>query len=102
MDAASRGLLEGWIAGVLQRPQCHCGVFVGDDGRAFGPRARPWDSPDVLVTGEVLDDALVLELGDGAMLIDAVGSVEPGDHPWGAGLRVTGVVAGSPCEIWLV
>ena len=102
MDAASRGLLEGWISGVLQRPQCHCGVFIGDDGRAFGPRAHPWDSPDVLVTGEVVDDALVLELSDGAMLIDGVGGVEPGDHPWGAGLRVTGVVAGSPCEIWLV
>jgi hypothetical protein len=102
VDAASRGLLEGWISGVLQRPQSHCGVFVGDDGRAFGPRAHPWDSPDVLVTGEVVDDALVLELSDGAMLIDGVGGVEPGDHPWGAGLRVTGVVAGSPCEIWLV
>lgn len=102
MDAASRGLLEGWISGVLQRPQCHCGVFVGGDGRAFGPRAHPWDSPDVLVTGEVVDDALVLELSDGAMLIDGVGGVEPGDHPWGTGLRVTGVVAGSPCEIWLV
>jgi len=102
VDAASRGLLEGWIAGVLQRPQCHCGVFVGDDGRAFGPRAHPWDSPDVLVTGEVVDGALVLQLGDGAMLIDRVSSVEPGDHPWGASLRVTGAVAGSPCEIWLV
>lgn len=102
MDAASRSLLEGWIAGVLQRPQCHCGVFVGDDGRAFGPRAHPWDSPDVLVTGDVVDDALVLGLGDGAMLIDNVDSVEPGDHPWGAGLRVTGAVAGSPREIWLV
>jgi hypothetical protein len=102
VDAASRGLLEGWISGVLQRPQCHCGVFVGDDGRAFGPRAHPWDSPDVLVTGEVVDDALVLGLSDGAMLIDGVSSVEPGDHPWGTGLRVTGAVAGTPCEIWLV
>ena len=102
MDAASRGLLEGWIAGVLQRPQCHCGVFVGDDGRAFGPRAHPWDSPDVLVTGEVVDDALVLGLSDGAMRIDGVDRVELGDHPWGASLRVTGAVAGSPCEIWLV
>jgi hypothetical protein len=56
----------------------------------------------VLVTGEVVDDALVLELSDGAMLIDSVCGVEPADHPWGAGLRVRGAVAGSPCEIWLV
>jgi hypothetical protein len=56
----------------------------------------------VLVTGEVADDALVLALSDGAMLIDAVGSVEPGDHPWGAGLRVTGAIDGTACEIWLV
>jgi hypothetical protein len=102
VDAASRGLLERWIAGVLQRPQCHCGVFVGDDGRAFGPRARPWDSPDVLVTGEVLNDALVLGLSDGAMRIDRVDRVEPGDHPWGASLRATGAIDGTPCEIWLV
>jgi hypothetical protein len=26
----------------------------------------------------------------------------PGDHAWGPGLRVSGLVAGSPADVWLV
>jgi hypothetical protein len=56
----------------------------------------------VLVTGEVVDDELVLQLGDGTMRIDGVDRVELGDHPWGPGFRATGAIDGTPCEIWLV
>ena len=102
MDPASRDLLDGWIAGVLQRPDHHCGVFVGADGQSFGQRARPWDYPDILVSGGVGDDALVLELSDGPLRVDDVRAVARGEHPWGPGLRVPGALDGAPTEVWLV
>lgn len=102
MDSASRALLEGWIAGVQQRPHHHCGVLTGSDGEAFGPRARPWDYPDILVDGHVDAGALTLHLIDGTLRVDDVLDVIPGDHAWGPGLRVSGFVAGSPAEVWLV
>lgn len=102
MDPASRGLLEGWIAGVAQRPDHHCGVFTAGDGEAFGPRARPWDFPDILRDGRVVDDALFLELGNGLLRIDGVRDVARGEHAWGPGLRVSGIIDGAATEVWLV
>jgi len=102
VDPASRDLLDGWISGVLARADHHCGVFIGDDGQPFGPRARPWDYPDILVSGGVRDDALVLELSDGSLRLDDVRAVSRGEHPWGPGLRVTGALDGAPTEVWLV
>lgn len=102
MDPASRDLLGGWIAGVLQRPDHHCGVFIGNDGQSFGPRARPWDYPDILVSGGVEGQALVLELSDGSLRLQVVHEVVPGTHPWGPGLRVAGTIDGAPTEVWLV
>ncbi|TEX51061.1 MAG: hypothetical protein B7C55_07610 [Actinomycetales bacterium mxb001] len=102
MDPASRDLLDGWISGVLARADHHCGVFIGDDGQPFGPRARPWDYPDILVSGGVHDDALVLELSDGSLRLHGVHDVVPGTHPWGPGLRVTGTIDDVPTEVWLV
>ena len=102
MDPASRDLLDGWITGVLARPGHPCGVFVGGDGQPFGPRARPWDLPDILIGGRVSDDALVLDLGDGAVRMHAVHDVVAGTHPWGPGLHVMGLIDGVPTEVWLV
>jgi len=34
--------------------------------------------------------------------VDAVADVVPGDHAWGRGLRVSGLVAGSAVDVWLV
>lgn len=102
MDAAHRTLLESWVAGVLQRPGHHCGVFTGTDGEPFGHRARPWDYPDTLVAGRFDGDALMLELSDRSERVDAITDVVPGEHGWGPGVRVSGLVAGSPAEVWLV
>lgn len=102
MDAAHRALLESWVAGVTERPGRHCGVFAGTDGEPFGHRARPWDYPDILIAGDIDGDALVLELSDRVDRVDAVADVVPGDHAWGPGLRVSGLVAGSPADVWLV
>ena len=102
MDPANRDLLEDWIIRVGTRPGRHCGVFAGDDGQSFGHRARPWDYPDILLSGRTTDDSLELELSDGALRVDDVLSVTPDEHPWGQGLRVDGFVQGAPCEVWLV
>ena len=102
MDAAGRALLESWIAGVSQRPGQHCGVFTGREGEPFGHRARPWDYPDILTAGHVDGDALVLELSDRVERVDAVADVVPGEHAWGPGLHVSGLVAASPAHVWLV
>ena len=102
MDSASRGLLEGWVAGVLTRPEHHCGVFTGTDGESFGHRARPWDYPDILVSGRVDDASLLLELSDGVVRIDDIRAVARGEHAWGAGLLVSGTISGAPAEVWLV
>ncbi|MBM3685671.1 MAG: hypothetical protein FJW85_01525 [Actinobacteria bacterium] len=102
MDPASRELLADWVTRVRQRPHHHCGVFAGTDGDAFGHRARPWDYPDVLIDGRLEDDALVLQLSDGAIRLDAVHGVVHGDHPWGPGLLVSGSINGTPAEVWLV
>ena len=90
------------MAGVRQRPGRHCGVFTGSEGEPFGHRARPWDYPDILIAGDVDGDGLVLELSDRVERIDAITSVVPGEHAWGPGLRVSGLVAGSLAEVWLV
>lgn len=102
MDAADRALLESWVAGVAARPGHHCGVFTGTDGEPFGPRARPWDYPDILIAGRLDGEALILELSDRTERIDAVSDVVPVDHSWGPGLQVSGLVAGSPADVWLV
>lgn len=102
MDAAHRALLESWVAGVTERPGQHCGVFTGTDGEPFGHRARPWDYPDILVAGHLDGAALVLELSDRTERVDAITDVVPGEHGWGPGLRVSGVVAGSTGDVWLV
>lgn len=102
MDPASRDLLADWVTRVRQRPDQHCGVFTDTDGDAFGHRARPWDSPDILVGGRVEDDALVLELSDGVVRIDDIRAVTRGEHAWGAGLLVSGTISGAPAEAWLV
>lgn len=101
MDAAHRALLENWVAGVSQRPGHHCGVFTGADGEPFGHRARPWDCPDVLIAGHLIGDSLELELSDRTERV-VVTDVVPGEHGWGVGLRVSGLVAGQPAEVWLV
>ena len=102
MDAASRALLESWVTGVGKRPGRQCGVFTGTDGEPFGPRARPLDYPDILIAGHVVDDALILELSDRTERIDAVTEVLPGEHAWGPGLQVSGRIAGSGADVWLV
>lgn len=102
MNAAGRALLESWMAGVRQRPGQHCGVFTGADGEPFGHRARPWDYPDILIAGRLEDETLVLELSDRIERVDAIADVVPGDHAWGPGLRLSGLIAGSPADVWLV
>ena len=102
MDAAHRTLLESWVAGVTNRPGRHCGVFTGTDGEPFGHRARPWDDPDILIAGDIAGEALVLELSDRVERVDAIAHVVAGDHAWGPGLRVSGLVAGSAADVWLV
>lgn len=102
MDDVSRSLLDRWVAGVGQRPGRHCGVFTGSDGEPFGHRARPWDYPDILIAGDIDGDALLLELSDRVERVDTIADVVPGEHAWGPGLRVSGLVAGSPADVWLV
>ena len=102
MDPANRDLLERWIVGVEQRRERHCGVFIGNDGQSFSHRARPWDYPDILLSGHVDGDALHLDLTDGNVRIDDVRSVVAGDHSWGPGLLVQGTVGGIATDAWLV
>ena len=102
MDPANRDLLADWLARVMQRPDHHCGVFIGSDGASFGHRARPWDYPDILVNGRLEGDAVVLELSNGALRLDDVHAVARGEHAWGPGLLVSGSVSGAPSQVWLV
>jgi len=102
VDPASRALLEGWIAGVLTRPEHHCGVFTGTDGDPFDHRARPWDYPDILMSGRVDDESLLLVLSDGVFRVDDVRAVARGEHAWGPGLLVSGTISGAPAGVWLV
>ena len=102
MDPTHRDLLDGWLARVASRPERHCGVFVGDDGESFGHRARPWDYPDVLVSGTVDQGAFVLQFSDGMLHVDEVDSVVPAEHAWGLGLLVSGLINGAATKVWLV
>lgn len=106
MDDSHRDLLQAWIDAVARRPGRACGIFFEDDGVSFGPRGRPWDSPDLLIDGGLHDGDLVLE-ADGAhgsihVRLGQVSSVRQGEHVWGPGLHCHGSVNGAPTEVWLV
>ena len=106
MDPSDRELLQAWIDAVARRPQRACGIFLEADGVSFGPRGRPWDSPDLLIDGRIADGDLLLE-ADGAhgsirLRLSKISAVDQGEHGWGPGLRCHGLVSGAPTEVWLV
>ena len=106
MTGDQQRLLQDWIDRVMSRPSHECGVFVGSEGQPFGTRARPWDEPDLMISGLVQDDGITVDLDCyGARItweITGITEVEPADHPWGAGLRVVRAGAVGPEVVWLV
>jgi len=100
-------LIESWIAEVRSRPNGMCGIFLdADDGQPNGPRARPWDEPDLLVSATVAVSTLRLRFDRYGAMCDVeiadITGVERAQHPWGAGLLVCGSIGDEATQIWLV
>lgn len=106
MEDEHRDLLNAWIESVGRRPEGACGIFFEGEGQSFGPRGRPWDSPDLLIEGRLDGGDLVIS-ADGAhgpirLRLTGISEVEQGEHAWGSGLYCRGLVDGSVAEVWLV
>lgn len=107
MTEPSLGLIAEWIQQVHSRPQHACGIFLdAHDGQPFGPRARPWDEPDLLISATLRGGALDLRFDRyGAVFqvtLGAISAVTHTEHPWGAGLQVTGDCDGASTTVWLI
>jgi len=100
-------LIESWIAEVRSRPNGMCGIFLdADDGQPNGPRARPWDEPDLLVSATLDVSMLRLRFDRYGAVCDVeiadITGVEPVQHSWGAGLLVCGSMGHTATQIVLV
>lgn len=106
-DSIPFDLIESWIAEVRSRPNGMCGIFLdANDGQPRGPRARPWDEPDLLVSAALDVSTLRLRFDRYGAMFDVeiadITGVEPAQHSWGAGLLVCGAIGGAATNIWLV
>jgi len=106
MEDSHRSLLQAWLESVGRRPEGACGIFLEGDGQSFGPRGRPWDSPDLLIEGRIDGEDLMLK-ADGAhgwlhLRLTGISDVRQGEHAWGVGLQCRGFVDGADMEVWLV
>ncbi len=106
MTADHRRLLQQWLDRVLARPSAVCGVFTGDEGQPFGPRARPWDEPDLLIDATLTADGIRLDLDSYGVrvpwAISGVVEVVEAEHPWGPALRVMRTTREGADIVWLV